>query len=305
MERAVLLGMATWVGGVGAWAVGAGYALAQGHASARGRDNFRDSPTARLAPQMQMSEDDSARPVEPPVEVEVIDESSLTKPPLPLDAKGDTSPPANMRLASIPEERLGTAAAGSELDEDDEFNGEDYEEGLAAYSPSLELRRPDDPANSALLTDSQRRRLAPIKSLRRKRRSRKLRIAGADEDGFVPLVKGARATTDDSIVAASQASGESLDVQRERGEDYWVDPALLQAEFDEKERVKSRRARFKRKEKAFAEAKLREEIVAPYKNNVIGTIVLGIGVAAVVFAAFPNLLELNEPSSIASFPDSL
>ena len=39
MERTVLIGALTWVGGVGAWAVGAGYALAQG----------RDSSPQRMA----------------------------------------------------------------------------------------------------------------------------------------------------------------------------------------------------------------------------------------------------------------
>ena len=50
---------------------------------------------------------------------------------------------------------------------------------------------------------------------------------------------------------------------------------------------------------------LRAEIAAPYKNNVIGGIVLGVGVLAVVFAQFPQLLELNAPGSIASFPAEL
>ena len=53
------------------------------------------------------------------------------------------------------------------------------------------------------------------------------------------------------------------------------------------------------------EGRLKKEIVAPYKNNVIVYITVGIGIAAVVFAAFPGLLELNEPPSIASFPDTL
>jgi len=165
---------------------------------------------------------------------------------------------------------------------------------------ALELRPPDA---SALLTESQRRRLAPIKPLRRERRSRKIRTAGPKDDKFVPLVKGARPTQSEAILNAY--TGETLDVKREQGEDYWVDPIALQEEMDAREAVQERRKQFKLREKSFGEGRLREEITAPYKNNVIGLIVVGIGVAAVFFAAFPDLLELNEPPSIASFPDTL
>jgi len=119
----------------------------------------------------------------------------------------------------------------------------------------------------------------------------------------VPLVKGARPTQSEAILNAY--TGETLDVKREQGEDYWVDPIALQEEMDAREAVQERRKQFKLREKSFGEGRLREEITAPYKNNVIGLIVVGIGVAAVFFAAFPDLLELNEPPSIASFPDTL
>jgi hypothetical protein len=62
---------------------------------------------------------------------------------------------------------------------------------------------------------------------------------------------------------------------------------------------------YKLKKDAYAPDKLKQELVAPYKNNVIGFIVIGIGVIAIVFAAFPSLLEENLASSVASFPDSL
>ena len=145
--------------------------------------------------------------------------------------------------------------------------------------------------------------LAPIKPLRRERRSRKIRDTGPKEDKFVPLVRGARPTQGEAILAAY--NGETLDAKREQGEDYWVDPGLLKEELDAKELVESRRKKFKTKEEAFAEERLRQEIAAPYKNNLIGKIVVGVGIAAVLFAAFPNLLELKEAPSIASFPDTL
>ena len=49
----------------------------------------------------------------------------------------------------------------------------------------------------------------------------------------MPLVKGARATTEESILNAY--SGDSIDVKREQGEDYWVDPSLLRVEQSEQE----------------------------------------------------------------------
>ena len=50
-------------------------------------------------------------------------------------------------------------------------------------------------------------------------------------------------------------------------------------------------------------SQLKQEIVSPYKNNVIGYVVLGIGAIAVFFAQFPELLENNV--ALIQFPDSL
>ena len=94
-----------------------------------------------------------------------------------------------------------------------------------------------------------------------------------------------------------------VEVKREQGEDYWLDPAQIRAEQAESKRRE--KYLLKNKKDGYSEAKLREEIVAPYKNNFIGATVIGIGIIAVVFSQFPGLLELNEPASIASFPSEL
>ncbi|KOO20856.1 hypothetical protein Ctob_000122 [Chrysochromulina tobinii] len=168
----------------------------------------------------------------------------------------------------------------------------------------LQLVKPDGLDVSGLLTESQRRRLAPIKSLKRTRRSRKLRTPSERGDTkYVPLVAGARASTDEAILAAF--NGDTLDAKREQGEDYYVDPLLLKDEIDRENAAGERRSKYKLKKDAYAPDKLKQELVAPYKNNVIGFIVIGIGVIAIVFAAFPSLLEENLASSVASFPDSL
>lgn len=207
-----------------------------------------------------------------PAEVEVL---APTKPPAELSEPADAPEPARS------EDALATTGDGE----------------------PLQLVRPETDM-SAFLTESQRRRLAPVNSLRRKRRSRKLRVVGADAGNkYVPIVPGARATQDESIMNAF--SGETLSAKREQGEDYWVDPTLLKSEIEQKEERERRRASFKLKGKTFDETKLRQEMVAPYKNNVIGTIVVGVGVVAVIFALFPSLLENDVATSIASFPETL
>ena len=44
----------------------------------------------------------------------------------------------------------------------------------------------------------------------------------------MPLVPGARATTEESILNAY--TGDTIEAKREQGEDYWVDPDLVQTE---------------------------------------------------------------------------
>ena len=89
-----------------------------------------------------------------------------------------------------------------------------------------ELRLVVPPAAGELRTESQSRRLAPIKPLKRKRRSRRLRKAEVSDDKFVPLVKGARETTSESILKAYQVPTE-LDQQQRAGEDYYLDPRAM------------------------------------------------------------------------------
>ena len=282
----MLFAAATWVTGVGAWGVGLGYALAP-YATRRWQQGYA------LTQRMQLDGSGASDAPTPPVEA--VDVDSLPAPPLPLDAP---SAGGSMRSASM---RSAAPDADSDDDSlvldsaDDEDPGCDLSQDLVP--PSQDLMRPEDA--SALLTESQRRRLAPVKSLRRTRRSRKVRVTSPKDDKFVPIVRGARPTTEESILTAyNKGEAETLDVQREQGEDYWVDPALLAQEVKAREVTEKRR----KKISASTTAKLRQEISAPYKNNVIGGIVIGVGVIAVLFALFPELLESN---STPSFPDTL
>lgn len=303
MERTLLLTAVTWVGGVGAWAVGAGYTLAQNSQQSSGRGGGaqeHEHPTrlphgngqtyqahratrVRFAPApivMYASDDGSDSSESSPVVSEVLDAESMPVPPMNLDA-------TPMEEATPP----SSPSAGA----------------IGAESTDLEMLRPPD-ANLALLTESQRRRLAPVKSLRRTRRSRKIRRVAQDEKTFVPIVKGARPTTDEAILTAYNMEGEgegATQAQRQRGEDYWVDPKQVQREFDKKAETERKVAARKKDENAFKEDRLKAEIVAPYKSGTIVKIVAVIGALGVAVALFPNLLELSEPGSIASFPAEL
>lgn len=325
MERTVLLGVVTWVGGVGAWAVGAGYALASSRYSqgskhaATGRGYVppaRTNTRVRWDPELVL-EDDGTAPT--PVEAEVVDLDGLAAPPLslgnPASTEGTTAASADgsQELTAAEEEkedettgelpgsrsrRSGGAGGGSSS------TGDGTDDSAALAASSFELRRPEGiESMGELMTESQRRRLAPIKSLKRVRRSRKIRRESAEQTDFVPLVPGARATTEESILNAY--TGETMEAKREQGEDYWVDPDAVQTEQSREARMKKVRDEFVKNKDNYSEEKLKQEIAAPYKNNLIGVVTVSIGVAAVVFSMFPNLLELNEPLSIASFPETL
>ena len=55
------------------------------------------------------------------------------------------------------------------------------------------------------------------------------------------------------------------------------------------------------KKNAFKQAKLKEQIVAPYMGNVIVYLVVGIGVIGTLFALFPQLLETPTLNMGATF----
>ena len=102
-------------------------------------------------------------------------------------------------------------------------------------------------------------------------------------------------------ILASEALGD----QQEAGDDYWVDPALASQEIEAERREQMRVEKFAKKKNAFKQAKLKEEIVAPYKANVIVYLVVGIGVIGTLFALFPQLLETPTLNMGATFPGDL
>ena len=233
MERAVWLAAATWMGGVGAWGVGVGYALG------RARDGGEQAPSGACPPsasaRMQLGGDDE--PPTPPVEV--LDVNDLPTPPLPLDAPvsqgararsaspdiidvDDLDDDSFMRRADEQQSRSGSLSdsdveVGTDSDSEVFLVGAERSRDLARPRSDLAAAPPDI---SSLLTESQRRRLAPIQPLQRKRRSRKIRREEQEEETFIPLVRGARATQDEAILNAY--NGETLETKREQGEDYWV-----------------------------------------------------------------------------------
>jgi hypothetical protein len=73
----------------------------------------------------------------------------------------------------------------------------------------------------------------------------------------------------------------------EAGEDYWIEEDELQKYTDREKSIKNRKAM----EGEISQDKLREEVVAPYKQNWIGLISVGIIVLAVIVKEFPELLN--------------
>ena len=322
MERYALVGILSWVGGVGAWAVGAGYAIAsaratpsRGSAAAAGQARTMKSEdrqrTIRWGPDMVLSDDGTSPPSVEAVVDSISGVESLPAPPQSIDGvqtqQGSTSDAAALGQLKSADSNIRELEEAEAAEAAEEVVRSQLNAAAVADPTETGLRRPADSDydadRGALLTESQRRRLAPIKSLKRVRRSRKLRRTAEGETNFVPIVKGARATTDEAILSAY--TGESVEEKREQGEDYWLDPELVQEEQTAEEKRVAVREEFKNLKDGFKEEKLRAEIVAPYKGKLIVGITVGIGVAAVIFAMFPSLLELSEPASIASFPDTL
>ena len=108
----------------------------------------------------------------------------------------------------------------------------------------IEMIQPPDAG--ALRTDSESRRLAPVRPLKRKRRSRKIRTKEIDEGTFVPLIPGAKLSTSESILAAYNSDDNA--VKQTQGEDYYVDPSLLQAELETQKRVKKMSKKYARRQ---------------------------------------------------------
>lgn len=76
----------------------------------------------------------------------------------------------------------------------------------------------------------------------------------------------------------------------EAGEDYWMEEDELLKYTEREQAIKNRKSM----EGEISQDKLKEEVVAPYKQNWIGLISVGMIVLAVIVKEFPELL--NAPS---------
>ena len=83
--------------------------------------------------------------------------------------------------------------------------------------------------------------------------------------------------------------------RKEAGEDFWIDPKDLKRETERQQAIANRKAG----EQEMPQAKLREEVVAPYTQNWIGIISVGFVVLAAIIQQFPQVLE----NPIIGFPD--
>jgi len=81
----------------------------------------------------------------------------------------------------------------------------------------------------------------------------------------------------------------------EAGQDYWIDEAELEKFSKREQAIKNRKAM----EGEIPKEKLQQEVVAPYKQNWIGLLSVGIIALAFIFKEFPDLLN----SPIIPIPD--
>lgn len=82
------------------------------------------------------------------------------------------------------------------------------------------------------------------------------------------------------------------------GEDYWIDEKELEKELKREKAIANRKAM----EGEIPQEKLKQEIAAPYKQNWIGFISVGVVVLAVIGSQFPELLQIPV---IPNVPDTI
>jgi len=73
----------------------------------------------------------------------------------------------------------------------------------------------------------------------------------------------------------------------EAGEDYWIDEEEMKKSLERKHAIKNRQSM----EGEISQQKLRDEVVAPYKQNWIGYFSVFIVVLATIVTQFPELLN--------------
>mmetsp|Transcript_33080 Transcript_33080/g.80400 ORF Transcript_33080/g.80400 Transcript_33080/m.80400 type:complete len:261 (-) Transcript_33080:1480-2262(-) len=92
-------------------------------------------------------------------------------------------------------------------------------------------------------------------------------------------------------------------VSRERGTDYWIDPADYEREVrreqERLERLQQLRKGGKNNDK-ISDEKLWSEVKAPYKQNWIGYFSVMVAILSMLLTKFPELLE---PTTIIQYPD--
>lgn len=77
----------------------------------------------------------------------------------------------------------------------------------------------------------------------------------------------------------------------EAGLDYWIDEADFERERQRKLAARNRKVAMKAEAGSMSRRRLREEVVAPYKQNWIGLLSAGIVALSVIGTQFPELLQ--------------
>lgn len=119
--------------------------------------------------------------------------------------------------------------------------------------------------------------IAPRRTLKKRSRKRrdKKRIDNSTNDG-------------DEFWDTSESRSIVSNVSVLQGDDYWIDEKDLKKSQEREQAIKNRIAL----EGQIPTARLRDEIVAPYKQNWIGYISVMVIVLAVIGSQFPELLQI-------------
>lgn len=129
------------------------------------------------------------------------------------------------------------------------------------------------------------------------------RTAGSGSGNNSSSASSQTAAAAKSIVASVTQELRPLipSIQREAGQDYWIDPKDLEREQKRKEEQERQRIDFlnRTSDEEMPKEKLMTEVKAPYRQNWIGYFSLMVAVLSIIISQFPELLEL--PS--IRFPD--
>mmetsp|Transcript_2399 Transcript_2399/g.3583 ORF Transcript_2399/g.3583 Transcript_2399/m.3583 type:complete len:183 (-) Transcript_2399:287-835(-) len=144
-------------------------------------------------------------------------------------------------------------------------------------------------ASSSQLFSTPQKRVARRHLKKRSRRKRDGQSKAISSGGQSLAVNSFASQTMQSVETEMEVETRPLVRSRsvEAGEDYWIDEEEMKKSLERKHAIKNRQSM----EGEISQQKLRDEVVAPYKQNWIGYFSVFIVVLATIVTQFPELLN--------------